>query len=131
MSYYPAIIHHDEGTAFGVSLPDFPGVIASGDTIEAAILDAEEALSASLEFMHGRGDEIPEATALERVAELEDAKDARAIVLVEARFAEPAVRVNTTLPRSLVARMDKEAERRGMSRSAFLAEGARALIRNA
>lgn len=129
MAFYPALIHHDEGTAYGVSFPDFPGTIASGDTIEMAIADAEGALVAVLEAMHDRGDELPDPTPLELVAGHEDAHDARAIVLVEARFAEPTVRVNTTIPASLVARIDREAERRGMSRSAFLTEAARAALR--
>ncbi|MCC6623997.1 MAG: type II toxin-antitoxin system HicB family antitoxin [Deltaproteobacteria bacterium] len=131
MAHYPALIHRDEGTSYGVSFPDFPGVIASGDTLEEAILDAEEALVTVLEVMHEDGTDIPDPTELERVADLDDARDAKAIVLVEARFAEPTIRVNTTLPASLVARIDREAERRGMSRSGFLAAGARAELRRA
>jgi len=130
MAFYPALIHHDEGTAYGASFPDFPGTIASGDTIEEAVADAEAALVATLEVMHEAGTEIPEPSPLDQVAELEDAKDARAIVLVEARYAEPTVRVNTTIPASLVARIDREAVRRGMSRSAFLTEAARAALRH-
>jgi len=129
MAFYPALIHHDDGTAYGVSFPDFSGTIASGDTIEAAVADAESALVATLEFMHERSEEIPEPSALETVAELEDAQDARAIVLIEARFAEPCVRVNTTIPASLVARIDREAERQGLSRSAFIAQATRAMLR--
>jgi len=130
MAFYPALIHHDEGTAYGASFPDFPGVIASGDSIEEVVADAEAALVVALEVMHEDGSEIPEPSLIDHVAELEDAKDARAIVLVEARFAEPTVRVNTTIPASLVARIDREAQRRGMSRSAFLSEAARAALRS-
>jgi len=130
MAFYPALIHHDDGTAYGASFPDFPGTIASGDTIEEALADAEAALVAMLEVMHEDGTEIPEPSPLDQVAELDEAKDARAIVLVEARFAEPTVRVNTTIPASLVARIDREADRRGMSRSAFLTEAARAALRH-
>lgn len=129
MAFYPTLIHHDEGSAYGASFPDFPGTIASGATIEEAVADAEAALVAVLEVMHEDGTEIPEPSPLDQVAALEDAKDARAIVLVEARYAEPTVRVNTTIPASLVARIDREAVRRGMSRSAFLTEAARAALR--
>ena len=129
MTFYPALIHHEEGTAYGASFPDFPGIIASGDSVEAVVADAEAALVATLEVMHESGEEIPEPSSLEHVAGLEDAADAKAIVLVEARFAEPTVRVNTTISASLVARIDREAERRGMSRSAFLSEAARAALR--
>ena len=129
MAFYPALIHRDEGTAYGVSFPDFPGTIASNDTIEAAMADAESALVATLETMHELGRDIPEPSSLDVVTALEEAQDAKAIVLVEARYAEPTVRVNTTIPASLVARIDREALRRGMSRSAFLSEAARAALR--
>lgn len=129
MAFYPALVHHDADTAFGLSFPDFPGTIASGETIEAAVADAESALVATLELMTEHGDEVPEPSPLEAVAELEDVRDAQAIVLIEARFAEPTIRVNTTIPASLVARIDREAGRRGMSRSAFLTEAARAALR--
>ena len=53
MAFYPALIHHDKGTAYGASFPDFPGTIASGDSIEAAVADAEAALVATLEVATG------------------------------------------------------------------------------
>ncbi len=81
---YPAIIHHDEGTAFGVSFPDFPGVIASGDTIDAAIMDAEGALAASVALMVEHGQAIPSPSTREHIATLDGAKDAHSIVFVRA-----------------------------------------------
>jgi predicted RNase H-like HicB family nuclease len=30
---YIAVIHHDPGSAFGVSFPDFPGCITAGETL--------------------------------------------------------------------------------------------------
>lgn len=40
---YPALIDGENG-AYGVSFPDLPGIVAMGDTIEEALMNAEEAL---------------------------------------------------------------------------------------
>ena len=43
MIRYPALIDGDEG-AYGVVFPDVPGVGAMGNTIDEALLNAEDAL---------------------------------------------------------------------------------------
>ena len=43
MIRYPALIDGDEG-AYGVVFPDIPGVGAMGDTVDEALLNAEDAL---------------------------------------------------------------------------------------
>ena len=43
MIQYPALIDGDEG-AYGVVFPDIPGVAAMGDTVDEALLNAQEAL---------------------------------------------------------------------------------------
>ena len=39
---YPALINGEKG-AYGVSFPDLPGIVAMGDTIDEALMNAEEA----------------------------------------------------------------------------------------
>ncbi len=48
---------------------------------------------------------------------------------VPVELPDEAVRVNISLDKLLLKRIDAAAERRGMSRSGFLAEGARQLLR--
>ena len=43
MIRYPALLDGDEG-AYGVVFPDIPGVGAMGDTVDEAMLNAEDAL---------------------------------------------------------------------------------------
>ena len=43
MIRYPALLDGAEG-AYGVVSPDIPGVAAMGDTVDAALLNAEDAL---------------------------------------------------------------------------------------
>ncbi|MDJ1158592.1 type II toxin-antitoxin system HicB family antitoxin [Chelatococcus sp. SYSU_G07232] len=45
MTHYIALIHKDAASSYGVSFPDVPGVFAAADTLDAAIVEAQEALS--------------------------------------------------------------------------------------
>ena len=40
MPGYIALVHKDEGTSYGVSVPDVPGCISAGDTFEEAVANA-------------------------------------------------------------------------------------------
>ena len=48
---YPALIHKEEHSDYGVSFPDFPGCITAGETLEEAYQMAEEALQVHIEGM--------------------------------------------------------------------------------
>ncbi len=49
MKHYIAVIHKDPDSAFGVSFPDVPGVIASAASLDAALIEAREALAFAAE----------------------------------------------------------------------------------
>jgi predicted RNase H-like HicB family nuclease len=49
MPHYIALIHKDVGSCYGVSFPDWPGVITAGDTIDDALQQAAEVLSFAAE----------------------------------------------------------------------------------
>jgi len=53
--FYPVVIHHDENSSFGVTVPDFPGCFSSGETIEKAIHSVKEALSSHVEILLEEG----------------------------------------------------------------------------
>ena len=42
--FIPVAIHKDEGSVFGVSVPDVPGCFSYGDTVEDALKNAHEAV---------------------------------------------------------------------------------------
>lgn len=54
-----------EDGGYLASFPDLPGCQTWGDTYEAAIRNAEEALSLYLETLTANGDPIPEAPEIE------------------------------------------------------------------
>ena len=41
---YPVIIHKDEDTGYGVTLPDIPGCFSLGDTLDEAIRNIQTAV---------------------------------------------------------------------------------------
>lgn len=53
MSHYIALIHKDADSCYGVSFPDWPGVVTTGDTIDEAMRQAAEVLSFAAEDWDG------------------------------------------------------------------------------
>jgi antitoxin HicB len=49
ITHYIALIHKDAESAYGVSFPDVPGVIAAADTLDEALSEAAEALAFAAE----------------------------------------------------------------------------------
>ncbi len=66
--YYPALVDKDDESDFGVSFPDFPGCVSAGETLEEALLGAQEALSGHIALMIADGDVLPKPAPLEAVA---------------------------------------------------------------
>ncbi len=52
MRQYIALIHKDADSDYGVSLPDLPGVITAGSTLDEARDMAAEALALHLEGLY-------------------------------------------------------------------------------
>lgn len=49
VKHYIAVIHKEPGSAFGVSFPDVPGVIASASSLDSALDEARDALAFAAE----------------------------------------------------------------------------------
>ncbi len=129
MANYIAIVHKDPKSDFGVSFPDFPGCISAADTIDEAKDMAEEALSLHIKGMLEDGDKIPQPSRLEDVMEDPEYSDAVAFLVVATPDPKPrAVRVNITIPKNTLRRIDAVARKRGMSRSSFLVHAAQNAI---
>lgn len=131
MHSYIGLIHKDAGSDFGVSFPDFPGVITAGTTLDDARAMAEEALALHIEGLIEDGATVPEPSSLEEVMTNPDNQNGVAI-LVAVKTAQPkAVRVNVTLPEDVLAQIDKYAEAHGFTRSGLLAQAAKKLMSDA
>lgn len=64
---YIALIHKDAGSDYGVSFPDFPGLVTAGTDLDDARAMAEEALALHIEGLVEDDEVIPEASGLEAV----------------------------------------------------------------
>ncbi len=59
-----AVIYEKGPASWGAYLPDLPGLVAAGDTLEEVQTLIKEGLQIHLESMLEDGDPIPEATSL-------------------------------------------------------------------
>ncbi len=128
---FPVVLHSDDGVRFGVTVPDLPGCFSAGDTFDAALDSVLEAIDLQLEGLTEDGGDIPVPHAIaEHRANPDFANGVWAVVEVDvSRFDGRAEKINITLPRRLLAKIDSYAKAHGATRSGFLAEAARAAMR--
>lgn len=128
MPSYIGLIHKDADSDFGVSFPDFPGVITAGTTLDDAREMAEEALALHIEGMTEDGEAIPAPSTLEEVMSNPDNR-AGVAILVSVKTEQPrAIRVNVTLPQDVLELIDRYAEAHGFTRSGLLTQAAKKLM---
>ncbi|CAN7593326.1 type II toxin-antitoxin system HicB family antitoxin [Mesorhizobium sp. LjRoot246] len=124
MKQYIGLIHKDAESDFGVSFPDFPGVITAGKDLDDARVMAEEALAFHVEGLVEDGEAIPEPSSLAEVMASAANRDGVAILVGVKTETKKAVRVNITLPDDVLQRIDAFAEAHGYTRSGFIAKAA-------
>jgi predicted RNase H-like HicB family nuclease len=121
---YPiAIEPGTDTTAFGVVVPDLPGCFAAGDTLDEAMAGAEEAAAAWIDAALDTGQAIPTPSSLETIRRDPDYTGWTfgVITLDPALLDDTTERVNITLPRRVLKRLDALAQAAGESRSGFIA----------
>ena len=118
----------DDG-GFSVTFPEIPEAITQGDNFGDALLNAIDALETVLEEKFERGEPLPLANHASLAARLDVDRSTR--VPIPVSLPGQSARVNVMMDESLLGRIDREAEARGQSRSGFLAEAAKTLLRSA
>lgn len=122
---YPIVIEPGtEATAWGVVVPDLPGCFSAGDTLEEAMTQAEEAITAWIEATIDDGQAIPPPSDIEalRAAHPEFEGWLWALVKVDPAMLDDTLeRVNISLPRRVLHRLDAQARSFGETRSGFIA----------
>jgi len=122
---YPIAIEPGNGqTAWGVVVPDLPGCFSASDGgIDEAIDNAKESIDLWIETALDAGQNIPKPSS---IAELQKQKEFKGWVwtIVEinpALLSDEIERVNITLPKRVLARLDAKAKVASENRSAFIA----------
>lgn len=128
--YYIALIHKEAGSDYGVNFPDLPGCITAGSTIDEAKDMAKEALQFHIEGMLEDGEAIPMPSSLESIMRERANRDAIAFLVDAGVQRDRPVRINITIPGTLLRDTTEYANANGKSRSAFIAEALRNAMLN-
>lgn len=125
MTSYFAIVHKDEGSAFGVSFPDLPGVFSAADDQADIVTNAIQALR-----LWAEDEALPAPSTIEAIAAREDVRAdlAEGAFIVRVPLVDTdsrVVRANVSFEAGVLAAIDAAAKERGLTRAAFLAAAAR------
>lgn len=128
---FPVVLHTDDGTHYGVTVPDLPGCFSAGDSIDEALVQVKEAIELHLEsLMEEDTAELPLTRPID--VHRQDPNYADGIWAVvdfdTSRYEGKAEKINITMPRKVLHRIDAYAASHGESRSGFLARAALAAI---
>ncbi len=124
MKYPIAIEPGDDQTAWSVVVPDLPGCFSAADSgIDEAIENAKEAIELWIETALDAGQSVPKPSKIADLQKKPEFKDwVWAIAEIDpALLSDEIERVNITLPKRILARLDAKAKQNGETRSGFIA----------
>lgn len=126
--FYPAVLHQEGDSAFGVIVPDLPGCFSAGDTLDEAVENATVAIDFHLEGLAEDGEEIPVAGSIDTHRNNPDYADGVWILVPVdlSQYLGKAQRINISLPNILVHKIDRfvDTHKEYKDRSKFLADAA-------
>ncbi|MFN7834331.1 MAG: type II toxin-antitoxin system HicB family antitoxin [Burkholderiaceae bacterium] len=124
---FPVVLHTDNGVRYGVTVPDLPGCFSAGDSFDEALDSVLEAIDLHLEGLTENGEELPTTKPIavhQKNPEFANGVWA-AVDFDVSKFDGKAEKINITLPRRLLNKIDEYVRSHGSSRSGFLADAAR------
>lgn len=132
MARYIALIDGKAGN-YGAVFPDLPGCTAMGKTMDEALANAADALRDWVEVTEENSGKVPRPRTLEVLRR--DAEVKRALVdgagiatIPLVRETGKPVKANLSVDSGVLAAMDEEAQRRGLTRSALVEMLARTML---
>lgn len=124
---FTVVLHTDDGQRYGVIVPDLPGCFSGGDSLDDALDSVLEAIDLHVETLLEDGNALPPRQPIATHQTNPDyAGGVWAVVdaPVEKYFG-PAEKINITVPRVILSRIDEYAKSHGLSRSGFMVQAAR------
>ncbi len=126
---YPVYVHlGDKDHAHGVTIPDFPGCFSAADDWQDLPKMIQEAIEL---WCEGQYLTLPKPSELEDlVNNTEYTEGVWLLIDVDiSKLDTKPIRLNISLPQSLVSEIDNYAKAHGATRSGFLAQAARQAMR--
>ena len=119
---YPLYVWKDTESAYGASFPDLPGVNTAVDELH----DLNKAAQEAVETMYEGEGNIPAASAIEKwISDPDYAGGCWMLVNIDlSKINTKPVRLNISLPESLLRDIDLFAKSHHLTRSGFLAQAA-------
>ncbi len=124
---YPIAIEPGDDThAFGVVVPDLPGCYSAGDTLDEAVENSREAITLWIETVLDDNGTVPVPGLLaDHAKNPEYSGWLWAVVEVDGSLIDDhSERVNISMPRRILSRIDRYAAAHGETRSGFLVNAA-------
>jgi len=125
---YPVVLYQvreNGNSGYSVFVPDFPGCISAGSTMQDALENTREALDLHLQALIEGGETIAEPSTVDQVREKSDPEAIYGVVDVqlseiqEKALARKSTRINVTFPGDLLHEIDDYCEQNGLARSRF------------
>ena len=132
LTHFPAVIHKDKDSDYGVTVPDLPGCFSAGATVSEALQQAKEAIECHLEGLLLDDEALPMPT--QDYTQLAKKSEYQGGIwhLVEIdlnKLDTKTRRVNITIPERLLTRVDRYVkEHRLDSRSGFFVHAVETFI---
>jgi len=129
---YPAILEKTQD-GYSVFFIDLPGAISAGNNYEDAIRNAKECLSLHLYAMLADNEVLPNPTHIDTVMTQLESDELFALIepdifSVKAHQEDKAIRINITIPKSLLEAIDKRATQLHLNRSALIQKAAQEIL---
>ena len=125
---YFALLRKEPDSDFSVDFPDLPGCVTAGETLEEARKLAAEVLAFHIDGMLEDRLPIPPPSTLEEIMADPDNAEALPFIVEVPDHRRKAVRVNLTISKADLEKVNAIAKKRGKSRSALLTEAVRRMI---
>lgn len=119
---FPVVVHKDKDSSFGVTIPDIPGCFTTGDTLNDALKNIQEAVECHLSGVT----KTPMPSSIEKYIKHRDYKGGTWVMVdIDLSFMSgKTMRINITVPENVLHKIDQAAKKRGLSRSNFLVNAA-------
>lgn len=127
----PVAIYKDEGSVYGVSVPNIKGVHSWGDTIDDALRNVKEAIASHIETLLELNESVEIAQT--KIETLQGNPDYQggiwALINVDLdKLDSRPERINISVPRFVLTKIDKYANERHETRSGLMTRAALQLM---